>query len=57
MGKRVFSAPEAAARETSGPAAGSSIASGTAIGVVVTALDTDGDPVSSFNGTVNVPER
>ena len=38
----------------SGPAAGSSIAAGTGIGLVVTALDKDGDLVSSFTGTVNV---
>ena len=38
---------------SSGPTAGSSISSGTPIGVVVTAIDADGDPVSSFTGTVN----
>jgi len=37
-----------------GPAAGSSIAAGTGIGLVVTAQDTDGDLVSSFTGTVDV---
>ena len=39
---------------TSGPVEGSSIPSGAPLRVVVSAVDTDGDPVSNFTGAVNV---